>query len=55
MLALEGGLKKARMLGIEQAAIMLIKKNFDVELICEVTNLPREKVEKLKQKILCVK
>ena len=51
MLALE----EVGILGIEQAAIMLIKKNCNIDFICEVTNLPKEKVEKLKQKILWVK
>ncbi len=42
---IELGLEK----GIQLVAIQMLKLNFDVETICKSTNLPIEKIEKLKK------
>ena len=46
--AIEQGLEK----GIEKVAINLINENMSIEEIAEITELPIEKVEELKNKIM---
>ncbi|MFD0711610.1 Rpn family recombination-promoting nuclease/putative transposase [Paenibacillus sp. GCM10027626] len=45
---LEQGLEK----GLEQAALNMLRKGMDVELVMEVTGLPKEKVKALSKQIL---
>ena len=46
--AIELGMKK----GIEKVAINLINKNMSIEEISEITEMPVEKVEEIKNKIM---
>lgn len=48
---LERGVKKGYKLGVEQAAKEMIQENCDVNLICRVTKLSLDEVERLKEEL----
>ena len=50
--AIEEGREIGKEESMEKVAINLINKNMDIEEIAEITELPIEKVEELKNKIM---
>ena len=48
---LERGVKKGYKLGVEQTAKEMIQENCDVNLICRVTKLSLDEVERLKEEL----